>query len=424
MAQFPLTEIEFESSFFEDEVREGFYITSMMKRYWACQLKVLSVIAAICERHGLRWFAEYGTMMGAVRHGGYIPWDDDLDICMLREDFEKFFDIAEKEAPQGYQFLTISRMPGYEEITGRVVNSNSIDYSNEHMEEYFGCPYTVGVDIFPLDGVYNDEAKEKERNARAKAVLEECKHAAGKRKHELLCEVERIYSECPTDGAENLALMPFFISRGDHLFPSGIYENIIKMPFENTSIDVAARYEELLELEYGNYLNVNKHGGLHDYPVFVGQENILKEKIGRNPYRYTINYNELLKSVQRYAMKLTMSLSAGNANGGECKQMADSSDKAGSGSAENNRAEYGKGEAKSESAMSDVAENHLAVDGSGLEMLGSVESDVAENYLAVDESGLEDKKIVAFLPCKAKWWKTMEPLGIVTVDLAKMGLRP
>lgn len=333
-----LTNLTFPSSFFEDEVREGFFVSSMMKRYWASQLKVLSVIASICKKHDIKWFAEYGTMMGAVRHGGYIPWDDDLDICMLRDDFERFFEVAQAEAPEGYQLLTISRAPGYEEITGRVVNCRNIDYSPSHLEEFYGCPYTVGVDIFPLDGVYNDPDKEKERNFRAKKVLQRLQGASGSRRHELLCQVEKIYSECPTTGAENLALMPFYISEGHHLFPKELYDKRIEMSFENTSIYVVARYEELLELEYGNYLNINKHGGMHNYPVYCEQEELLKEKIGHNPYRYTLNYNELLMSVQRYVKKLTDSLSS-----------------------------------------------------AGVQQISK-------------------KKVVTFLPCKAKWWSTMEPL--------------
>ena len=144
-------EPEFPASYFEDEVREGFLVTSMMKRYWACQLKVLSQVADICERHGLKWYADYGTLMGAVRHRGYIPWDDDLDICMKRSDWLSFFEYAKEELPKEYVIMTIEAQPEYRELTGRIVNSHAIDYGKEHLKEFYGCPYTVGVDIFALD---------------------------------------------------------------------------------------------------------------------------------------------------------------------------------------------------------------------------------------------------------------------------------
>ncbi|MBP3277957.1 MAG: LicD family protein, partial [Butyrivibrio sp.] len=164
--------ISFEGAFFEDEVREGFFVSTMMKRYWAAQLKVLSVIACICKKHGIGWFADYGTLMGAVRHGGYIPWDDDLDICMLRSDYDRFFEIAASELPKEYVIMTLKTQNEFREQIGRIANSHSIDYSPEHLEEFYGCPYTVGVDIFPVDGLYNDPDKENERKERAKKALE------------------------------------------------------------------------------------------------------------------------------------------------------------------------------------------------------------------------------------------------------------
>ncbi len=376
--RYELENLIFSDSFFEDEVREGFLVTSMMKRYWASQLKVLSLIAQICDRHNIRWYAEYGTLLGAVRHGGYIPWDDDLDICMMREDFEAFFAVAGKELPEGFQLLTIDRNEEYEEIIGRVVNCRTIDYNPEHLREFFGCPYTVGIDIFPMDGMYEDEDKEKERLERARRVTKAyrlVKDGAGgdndirqlvsdveKENHvvfekgkslerQLLLLVQQVFRECPTSNASKVICMPFYVPYHDHIFPKDIYKDTVKLPFENTYVTVAGRYDEMLDMEYGEYLRVNKSGGVHDYPVYSGQESILAEHIGRNPYRYTLDANELLRSVQRYIMRMTRTVdkdtlpNAESMAGGSCA-----------------------------------------------------------------DSGAVIKKKAVFLPCKAKWWKTMEPL--------------
>lgn len=297
--------LHFEPEFFQDEVREGFYVSTMIKRYWAAQLVVLSEIAAICDRHGLKWFADCGSLIGVIRHEGFIPWDDDLDICMLREDWDKFFEAAKEELPDGYKILTIKEEPEYEQIIGRISGSAVIDVGSEHLERFYGCPYTVGVDIFPLDGVYEDEGKEEERKKRAERLVERYnKETRPNERRRLIQEIERVYSECPTTDAAYVALMPFFVSRNNHKYPKALFEHVAKLPFENIFINVPARYEEVLAIEYKNYMKVVKAWNYHDYPVYADQELTLKESIGRNPFRYTFNLNELLLSIKRYTLKL------------------------------------------------------------------------------------------------------------------------
>ena len=109
--------MQFSKEYFEDEVREGFYVSGMMKRVWAAQLEVLEEVAKVCEKHKIRWFADCGTLLGAVRHNGYIPWDDDLDICMLRDDYIRFIKIAKQELPSGYWVINFHTEEFWEMLT-------------------------------------------------------------------------------------------------------------------------------------------------------------------------------------------------------------------------------------------------------------------------------------------------------------------
>ena len=87
-----------------DEMRSGFLVTSHRKKLWNVQIGLINEFARICKKHKLRWFAIGGTLMGAARHRGFIPWDDDVDLAMLRPDYEKFKSIAAQEIKAPYFF--------------------------------------------------------------------------------------------------------------------------------------------------------------------------------------------------------------------------------------------------------------------------------------------------------------------------------
>lgn len=91
----------------EEEKLANYLVSDKMKKIWGVELRLLDAAAGICERHHLKFFMLHGTLLGAVRHRGFIPWDDDLDIGMPREDYDRFLAAAEKELPEPLSVQTM-----------------------------------------------------------------------------------------------------------------------------------------------------------------------------------------------------------------------------------------------------------------------------------------------------------------------------
>ena len=97
-------------TFFDEEVRCNYIVKSLMKEVWAVEMDLLEEAKRVFEKYNLRWYAIGGTLLGAVRHKGFIPWDDDIDIAMPRSDYAKSQELAGDEFCYPY-FLHRSRSP-------------------------------------------------------------------------------------------------------------------------------------------------------------------------------------------------------------------------------------------------------------------------------------------------------------------------
>lgn len=144
--------MEFVQQFFEKEIRCGFEISPMMKRAWAAELEVLQVVAEICDRNGLQYYADWGTLLGAVRHQGFIPWDDDIDICLKREDYMELIRILPRELPYGFvmagMYAETERLRQAALcLNVRVIADEEQWDFNDYMKRFHGFPYQrIGIE--------------------------------------------------------------------------------------------------------------------------------------------------------------------------------------------------------------------------------------------------------------------------------------
>ena len=317
-----LSELNFPEEFFCDEIRNGFYVSETMKRHWAATLKVLSEIDNVCRKHNLNWYADSGTLIGTIRHKGFIPWDDDIDIAMFRDDFELFLQYAKDEFPEDYVIqyngengTVRSTFKVYYNPFANIVNGGCLSNDKKFLDENFGYPLLACVDIFPLDRVFNDENKEKDRIQRGNLVYttlcgikdkkftkkeieillpiiekdNKCKIDRKNAVNDLLRVFREISIECKDEDSTEVALMYVWVENGKCKYNKNWYDSWKEYQFENTRIRVPSGYHEILSSYYGNYMKIVKGGAVHEFPIYRKLEKVYWDNTGKYPLRYALD---------------------------------------------------------------------------------------------------------------------------------------
>lgn len=125
-----------------------FYVDEQRKKLWAVLVDLLYEFDRVCQRHHLRYFLSGGTLLGAIRHHGFIPWDDDIDVEMPREDFDKLM-MYKDEFAKPYFYQTPETDPGFFFSCNKLRNVNTSSVSV--VFQYAGFCQGIAMDIFPMD---------------------------------------------------------------------------------------------------------------------------------------------------------------------------------------------------------------------------------------------------------------------------------
>ena len=238
------------------------------------QLELLKKVDDLCRKNGIRYMAIHGTLLGAVRHKGFIPWDDDVDIAMLREDYERFIQACEEQLNDDYFLQTPENdqscfYGGYCKL--RDNRTSALEYKNTGKD----CNQGIWIDILPLDHCPRDE--QRRRKLQKKITFWQRIRLAYLYKHwtNVLCDVRggevslyyilrkvisqeitmrrlrTLYQSCAPEGYRSILANYYGDRDNKNVFLEQECSDLKEMPFEDIQIMVPAAYDKWLRQRYG-----------------------------------------------------------------------------------------------------------------------------------------------------------------------------
>ena len=252
------------------------------------QMDILKAIDLFCKQNNIKYSLAFGTLLGAIRHQGYIPWDDDLDIMLLREDYTKFLKEFRHEI---YSVITPTNNIDYSLPFAKVFDRRTV------IDEYADtkCTYGVYVDVFPVDNT-PDNPKElnfflkqkdylnkqhilkilKIRNNRnpIKNLIILIGHIilSFKSLHKIVMEMDILSSKYSSNaGCKFKGIIAPNDNRREELLPSEFFDSYTTVHFEGSEVMAIEKYDEYLKATYGDYMQlppVEKRVSHHKFEAY------------------------------------------------------------------------------------------------------------------------------------------------------------
>ena len=240
------------------------------------QLEMMDSIHEFCERRNLRYYLAYGTLLGAIRHKGFIPWDDDIDIVMPRNDYEEFLASFGKQTGMHYSVLHVGCDEGYSYPFAKCVDTRTVLVENADYSE----PIGVYIDIFPLDNLSDNYSEAKSffksvGRARNKLTIKRVSVRKGrswyknlvlrigklilhwKSVHELACEINdaaKRYSGRDIAGYVCVVVLGTYGT--SEILNGEWFSNWVPAAFEDRTYHVPIGWNEVLSCLYADYMTL------------------------------------------------------------------------------------------------------------------------------------------------------------------------
>lgn len=257
------------------------YEPEVLKSIQSMQLEILKEVKRICDEHKIDYFIIYGTLLGAVRHKGTIPWDDDIDICMLRKDYERFLELCPTELDPQYEIATLDRDLRYP-IPIVKVQKKGTRFADKSYR-FVKHPLGVFIDIFILDNL-SDDADQAEKQCKealfwnklltiqalpfpvlgSTGIAEKIVHIITAVGHVLLKLVSRKYiykkysSVCKRHYNQETKRVIPFANFGADLAPLSVDSlfPLVNLEYDHIEVKAPNQYDTLLTDTYGDYMKL------------------------------------------------------------------------------------------------------------------------------------------------------------------------
>lgn len=269
-----------------EEVQWGYTVSEKQKKLWNVELDLLEKLDQVCKKHNVRYYADWGSLLGAVRHKGFIPWDDDVDVSMFIEDYDKFCEIAPSEFEYPYFFQSWRTQDGFWPFHIRIRRSDTTGATFREADSKPGWNRGIFLDVFPMYNItgnvdrYHQLGKIADRYRRLilystdwrrivvkkiyrneRMVPSKYRSFCGKKVvlpivYNRLCEkFLDICREGVCSGkSEFVCCTSFKTGKEGYIAKREWYEETINLPFMDTTIPAPKQYDKRLKGLYGDYL--------------------------------------------------------------------------------------------------------------------------------------------------------------------------